>query len=283
MGFRYDAKRRFRIDAPIRSEEVRTAVSDLAEAFWILGIQGWCLPNVKVQMVVNSNKVEINNVNVARIEIFAGLNRSEDERISLLKRELAKIALWSITDLSRQHPIKLLDDGWSRMIQLLGGEINDLQKEKRLLLQRLMSLNESDPDTLARVLDFDHPVSRLIDLSDEEFKAAYDVGAAFLIWIFEEFGLAKVIELLKKSPTTRRADSDCLIPSALDRRFHLNFDEYQRLMEDIRLGTASNSEIERRAREWEVKQFHQAIFEVTNFHFDVVSEQLKNWIITASM
>ena len=191
-----------------------------------------------------------------------------------LKHELAHIAMWSVTGLQRQPATRLIDEGWASLLENTGENL-PTEQSKSAVKQGL----SEEPNLFNRCLDFSKPITFEENLNAAEYKT----GQALLLWIHEKFGKAKIIELIKKSPSPERRNDDLpqgeFEPALVDKSLHTTAPEYFKLFEDAKLGNITAEEATKRSKEWEGKQFESALLEVTGFqNLEQVRQEFLKWI-----
>jgi len=283
------------IKCPERQEVVDLSMSELVAAFKTLGIDHWKLPEVAIKFVESYDadavlghvEIHTDGIDVVFDQRFADpeteavlvktLHASGKDYPGMqktLKHELAHIAMWSITGMERQPATRLLDEGWASLLENTNQELPTKQTKASV---REGLLNE--PEQYRRCLDFGKPVT-----FEEELNAAeYKVGQALLLWIAEQYGKDKMIELIKKSPSPERQsahsqDSD-VNPAVLDQSVHATFTEYTQLVDNATQGRITVEEASQQAKKWESKQFQIALLEVTGLqNIGQVQERFLHWV-----
>jgi hypothetical protein len=297
------AKPVFKVICPERPEAADGALKDLETTFAMLGIQNWKLPTVNIKFT------EVNNIPPARTAVYdetvevvfnqkCATPEGERELISelgknvdfpgvqqTLKHELAHIAMWSVTGLSRQPAIRLVDEGWASMIENLGSskspDLDSLTRETKANITR--GLKEENT-IYKRCLDLSKPISQLDGKEELDTlnNAEYEVGKALLLWIRERFGNEKMLEFISKSPqSSRRNDKEgaTLESAAIDFGMHSGAKEYDILFEKVTKGEIQGAKVEKAAREWERSQFQRALLETTGMdNTKKVEADFMKWI-----
>ena len=299
--FEANKPREFKVLCAERPEVAEAALRDLAESFRFLGISGWKLPSVTVRFIKSEDQ---NNPEKGRTGTITdqGAEIVFDERFAApesqrefehdllmrgldypgfrqtLKHEMAHLSLWSVTGLDRQAAVRLVNEGWASLVEQIGTEsapdLESLVSKTRLELKRM---KDEDPEIYERCMDLEHPVSQLKD--EELNEGEYVVGRALLLWVMEKFGKDRMIELLRKTPTTSRLNSNALIPTATDPAIHAGHDKYRKIVNALESGAATIAETEEKAFLWEAAQFRTALLEVTGLSsIEEVEEELEAWI-----
>jgi hypothetical protein len=289
----------FKIVCPERQELVDQALVDLKNSFEILGIQNWELPDIEI-------KFENNPKHPARVQVFG--NRAEiifDARCAtpegemalrqegkeipgiqqVLKHELAHIATWSVTGLSRQPAVRLLDEGWASMVENLGSskspDFASLAKETKANVVRGL---KEEAAIYNRCFDLSKPISQLGDEKELSTlnSAEYEVGKALLLWIREKFGIEKMVEFIAKSPEpVRRNDESggAIEQAAVDSSLHSTAQEYEAMFSQVIKGEIPPEKINEKGREWEGRQFQKALLETTGLKsIKEVETEFMKWI-----
>ncbi|PIR94681.1 hypothetical protein COT97_00270 [Candidatus Falkowbacteria bacterium CG10_big_fil_rev_8_21_14_0_10_39_11] len=288
-----------KIECPERQEVMDRAVFELKKSFQTLGIEDWALPEIKVKFVEATGAPILGNVEVHSdgVEIIFDQRFSsmEDEKNLVdelhlegmdypgmqqtLKHELAHVAMWSVTGLQRQPATRLLDEGWA---SLLENTDDGLPTKESAGAVKEGLLEEAD--LYNRCLDFSKPVTFEEDLNAAEYK----VGQALLLWIKEVFGTGEMIKLIKASPSPERRNDDLtpgdFEPAVIDNELHSTAPEYLKLIADVKLGRIPGNEAINKSKEWEGKQFQQALLEASGYqNIDEVRAEFLKWVQIASL
>ncbi len=283
-----------KIECHERQEVVDQAIFELKSAFQKLGIDKWKLPETSIKFVEFNDEAALGHVEVHDTGVEIVFDRrfaSPESENSLveeihksgidypgmqqtLKHELAHVAMWSVTGLQRQPATRLIDEGWASLLENIGKQL-PIEQSKAVVRQGLAE----EPSFFYRCLDFSKPVT-----FEEKLNAAeYKTGQALLLWIHQKFGKEKMISLIKKSPAPERRNDD--LPegefelASVDRVLHTTASEYFKLFRDVKIDNIPKAEAEKRAKEWEGKQFETALLEVTRFqNLDEVRSDFLKWI-----
>lgn len=283
-----------KIECPERQDVADRAIFELKTAFQTLGIENWKLPEIKIKFVKSEDEAVLGRVEVhdGSVEITYDQRFSSPESEATLvkelqksgkdypgmqqtlKHELAHVAMWSVTGLQRQPATKLVDEGWASLLENTGESL-PTEQSKSAIKQGL----SEEPDVFNRCLDFSKPVTFEENLNAAEYKT----GQALLLWVYEKFGKAKMIELIQKSPSPERRNDDLaegeFDTAAIDDEIHTTAPEYFELFEKAKLGNITAEEAGKRAKEWEGKQFESALLEVTGFqNLEEVRQEFLKWI-----
>lgn len=283
-----------RLLCPERQTTVDHAVASVETAFHTIGLTSFDLPEVKIKFVKSREDPVLGQVNVdkngveiafdkrfstqeAEARVLAELQREGLDYPGMqqaLKHELAHIAMWSITGISRQPATRLIDEGWASLVEdtddCLPTELSKQSIQAGLLKNR---------GSFARCLEFRRPI-----LPEEDLNAAeYQVGKALLLWVHERYGLEKMIELMKKSISSERRNDDfpegAFEPATVDDNIHTTAPAYREIIGLVNQGKISSQEAQKRAKEWEGLQFETALLEVTGLkQVNEVKKQFLAWI-----
>lgn len=256
---------------------------EFAEAFKLLNIQNWDLPQVEVIFVeeedekTGETQVKNNEVKVIYDKKF--ITEDENDENSLLNRlkrergypgieqtfkhELAHVAMWSVIEEEQQPAIRLLDEGWASLLE--HSSRSDIKSVDNLIQDTKEEIKKDiTPELLDRCLDFDKPVSQY---NHEDLNASeYSVGRALLLWIRENYGGNEaMIALLKNSPDPMKRNDDEL---ELNNKFP---------KESIQgLGEEESSRV---AMAWEREQFQKALLSITGLSsLEEVKAKFIEWL-----
>lgn len=282
------------IECPERQEVVDRAIFELKTAFQTLGIENWKLPEIKIKFVESEDEAELGRVEVhnGSVEITYDQRFSSPESEATLveelhqagkdypgmqqtlKHELAHVAMWSVTSLQRQPATRLVDEGWASLLENTGESLP--AEQSKLAVKQGLS---EEPDLFNRCLDFSKPVTFEENLNAAEYKT----GQALLLWVYEEFGKAKMIELIQKSPSPERRNDDLaegeFEPASISTDKHKTAPEYFELFKQASLREITPEDAMKLAKEWEGKQFEAGLLEVTGFqNLEQVRQEFLKWI-----
>ncbi|MBL7058246.1 hypothetical protein ISS03_02820 [Patescibacteria group bacterium] len=259
---------------------------ELTKGLKLLDIQNWKLPNIiiKFAKTENSNPIkgrtEVKNDEICVIFDKRFIEETEGDENSLLnqlkqggypgvdqvlKHELAHIGMWSVTEQERQPAIRLLDEGWARLIEDASGKnmgsVNDLTKQAK---QDVLNGLKEDYKNYEKCLDFNNPPSQYE--YEDLGVAEYEVGKALLLWIRERYGNNEaMINLIKNSPDPMKRNDD---------RLELSKQFPERLIEGL-----SKDEASARAQLWEREQFQKALIKITGLiSLEKIEEEFKKWL-----
>ncbi|MFH0820347.1 MAG: hypothetical protein V1908_01090 [Candidatus Peregrinibacteria bacterium] len=297
------AKPAVSVICPERQEIANRATEELTNTLAMLDIHDWKLPTVNIRFT------EVDNIPPARVAahgetvevLFSkkcatpegekafiaelGANMAFPGVRQTLKHELAHIAMWSVTGLSRQPAVRLIDEGWASMVEQLGSsktpDLNVLSKETKTNIARGL---KEEPMLYRRCLDLSKPVSQLD--SKEELdrlnSAEYEVGKALLLWIRERFGNEKMLQLIAKSPqSSRRNDAEGapIEPTAIESSLHSTSKEYLEMFDRVTKGALSGDKMIEEGRSWERLQFQRALLETTGMtNIKEVEADFMKWL-----
>lgn len=181
--------------------------------------------------------------------------------------------MWSATKQERQPAIRLLDEGWARLVE--NASRSDIQSIESLTQEVKTSVLQGlkeDGQNYQRALDFNNPSSQhnYKDIN----KAESEAGQALLLWIKERHGGNEtVINLLKNSPNpllrNNNNNEDAL-------EFNANFTTNS-------TKGKSKRNTKKELIKWEQQQFQKALKSATNLpSLSRVSEEFNKWLITSS-
>lgn len=274
---------RLSFDCPERPEVAREAFAQLKCGMENLGFSSWELPDVSIvfqdsaennELLLGRVRVKGDNVCIVYDKSFATQDGEHRLTSALLARgieypgmiqtlahELSHIAMWSVTGMDRQPAIRLLDEGWATLIAKSGSEERfDIKKLAGQVKGRIMRGLQEEPDIYRRCLDLSNPVA---DPEGGLNEAEYNVGAALLLWIARGKGPKAMIDLLRKSPQAAKHNDERMEPAELDSAVHALTDEHAFLVQ--RANKIDGTALAGEARKWEVKQFHVALLEISNY------------------
>ncbi len=285
-----------KVECSERPEIIEETFENLKTSFEKLGVQDWKIPE-EVEIVFRKPKSE-NTPLLGRVEIendkpviiyderFSTKEGEEKYTQELkengmdypgmtgetgtLKHELGHIVMWSLTGIGRQPSTRLIDEGFANLVQYTTKEGIPKEKFKKEVRD---GLNSKNRESFEKALNFEKPLPERKELNTADSK----VGTALLIWVYEEFGKEKMIELIAKSPSISK-NSNEFVPSELDPR-HKYKEEYEGIMKFFNKGLLSKQEAEQKAKLWEAKQFSTALMDVTRFETtEQVKEEFVKWI-----
>lgn len=270
------------------------AQQELIHAKDLLDIQGVELPRqVKVSMTDDSELAKVSvhgekpDINLNR-EFFSQTKLSEDEkaeRVKMVKHEFAHIAMWSVTGMDRQPATRLLDEGWAELVAHLGSKATpDIDAVAKRAKSEIQEIKRDNPKAYEKCLDF----NRGLRDEDQLNAAEYEIGQALLLYVREQHGQEKMIELLKKAPGAARRNNDlpddAPEPALVSADLHSEAASYRQLLEAAQSGQLKGEELDEAARNWEGKQLQAAMREVTGIE-DVVKikEEFEKWLNTPEL
>lgn len=250
------------------------AQQELLHAKDLLGLQDIELPRnvtvamadipewrAKVSVHADRSQIDLNREFFGQTELTAD---EKSERIKIVKHEFAHIQMWSATGMDRQPATRLLDEGWADLVANLGSEKTpDIEAVVQRVKTEVLDIKKDNPVAYGKCLDF----SRGLRAEDNLNAAEYEIGQALLLYVREQHGQGKMIELLKKAPgAARRNDDlpdDAPEPALVSSELHSEVGSYRQLLEAAQSGQLKGEELNEAARNWEGKQLQAALREVT--------------------
>ena len=277
-----------KIKSNYRTETISTSIDQLHTSLNTLGISNYDIPNTKIifkkQQTTEKEKqslllghVEVypsksNPVEIVFDERFSTkekektyvqqLHERDIEYVGMqeaLKHELAHISMWSISDQERQAATRTIDEGWANLVQKTT-ETLPIQQTK----ENIKQLQSQKPEILDRCLDF----SKVTTYEEKLNTAESKTGQALLLWIHQEYGVEKMIELIQKAPEYQKRndelDENKFEPVVLDKDVHKTSSEYYSLLDRIKSGDIDPNLAKQKLKEIEGRQFEYALIETTN-------------------
>lgn len=254
-----------------RPEIKRNAQADLKRGFEKLGIKDWRLPKFKIKFVDGGGTPELGRTEVTDKDVnlvfdarFA-TKQGEDKIVGELKargidypgmrktltHELAHVSMWSVTKLDRQPAIRLLDEGWARLLEDAGCDEAELDEVIRRTKEKVKVGLKEQQVQFERCLNLSSAPTE--DEGGELGGAEYEVGEAILLWVREQFGNEKMVELLKKTYSATKRN-DAVEPPKVE------------------------ASVVARARQEERIRFKVALEEITGKKVTVIEKELRDWI-----
>jgi hypothetical protein len=296
-------KIREKINTTERQETVDTTIEELKTSLETLGIEDWDIPTTKIKFVEQKkDESKKESLLLGHVEVYPTKPQTVhlvfDERFSTpekekpyveslhkrdldyvgmqqaLKHEFAHIAMWSVTGQDRQAATRTIDEGWANLVQATTDTL-PIKETKKTVREGL----SEKPETFGRCLDFGRPVSFEENLNAAEGKT----GKALLLWVHQECGGDKMVELIKKSPEFQRRNDELpenkFEPALIDKELHKIAPKYISLMEEIKLGKVNQEDAYKKFRELEGQQFEYALIETTNSeNIEQVRKKFLEWI-----
>ncbi len=289
-----------KITSSYRFETISDALNQLDTSLNTLGIDVYDFPHTKI--LFKNKEPNDGTLLLGHVEVypskFGSVEIVFDERFSTkekeetylqqlhergigypgmqvaLRHEFAHIVMWSITKQERQAATRTIDEGWANLVQNTT-ETLPISSTREALRQ----LEATKPEIFDRCLDFKRVTTYEEKLNTAESK----MGQALLLWIHQEYGVEKMIELIQKSPEYQKRNDelseDTFEPTVLNKEIHKTYTEYYSLLEDITLKRIAQGTIESRLRKIEGKQFEYALVETTNSSdIEEVKDKFKKWI-----
>ncbi|MGI5897805.1 MAG: hypothetical protein ACOX6Q_01430 [Candidatus Dojkabacteria bacterium] len=292
-----------KITSSYRTETIVNTLHQLDTSLNTLGIDTYDLPNTKILFKENEASNEgKENLLLGHVEVYPSkfepveivydkrFSTEEKEQIYLqelhtrgiaypglqitLRHEFAHIAMWSITNQERQAATRTIDEGWAKLVENTT-ETLPIESTK----QELKQLQITKPEIFNRCFDFKNVTTYEEKLNTAESRT----GQALLLWIHQEYGVEKMIELIQKSPEYQKRNDELpknkFEPTILNKEMHKTYTEYYSLLNDIKLNKIPQDTVKSRLREIEGKQFEYALLETTNsLNINEVRDKFMKWI-----
>jgi hypothetical protein len=282
-----------------RTETLDDTLTELKTSLDTLGIENWDLPNTEIKFTKpeEENKLLLGHVEVypskpnpVTIVFDEKFSSPEQEKTFVqelqqrdldypgfkqtLRHELAHIAMWSVTDQERQAATRTIDEGWANLIESTTNKppVEDVK-------ETLKEAINTYPDKFIRALNFKEPVRYEEGLNAVESKT----GQALLLWVHQEYGVDKMVELIKKSPELAKRNDDLpegqFEPAILDEKLHKVTPRYHKLLEDIQAKNIEKEEAFAKLKELEGEQFETALLETTNStNVEELQKEFLKWV-----